>query len=226
MTPARGKEDPVIFFTKIRFILTLGLLAILATGAFMLLIYEVKRAEHDALVIATMENQWGFIHKANFLASEYAQSNTPPERQILRKEVHEALSLTLVFTSNQPASLALSSLPADLQRTLYHLYCHPPSRLNDEILDYINSVKNFMMGTPVHVSSDYPQLRALNAQTLRVLSMLRGSVRQYQRESLRRIVFLKNLGIVFFASTLLALLITGFSPSSPSSGKSEAISTS
>lgn len=209
MTPTRGKEDPVIFFTKIRFILTLGLLAILATGAFMLLIYEVKRAEHDALVITTMENQWGFIHKANFLASEYAQSNTPPERQILRKEVHEALSLTLVFTSNQPASLALSSLPADLQRTLYRLYCHPPSRLNDEILDYINSVKNFMIGTPVHVSSDYPQLRALNAQTLRVLSMLRGSVRQYQRESLRRIVFLKNLGIVFFASTLLALLITG-----------------
>lgn len=209
MTPTRGKEDPVIFFTKIRFILTLGLLAILATGAFMLLIYEVKRAEHDALVIATMENQWGFIHKANFLASEYAQSNTPPERQILRKEVHEALSLTLVFTSNQPASLALSSLPADLQRTLYRLYCHPPSRLNDEILDYINSVKNFMIGTPVHVSSDYPQLRALNAKTLRVLSMLRGSVRQYQRESLRRIVFLKNLGIVFFASTLLALLITG-----------------
>ncbi|MGI6240944.1 MAG: PAS domain S-box protein [Candidatus Omnitrophota bacterium] len=209
MTPTRGKEDPVIFFTKIRFILTLGLLAILATGAFMLLIYEVKRAEHDALVITTMENQWGFIHKANFLASEYAQSNTPPERQILRKEVHEALSLTLVFTSNQPASLALSSLPADLQRTLYRLYCHPPSRLNDEILDYINSVKNFMIGTPVHVSSDYPQLRALNAKTLRVLSMLRGSVRQYQRESLRRIVFLKNLGIVFFASTLLALLTTG-----------------
>ncbi len=210
MTPAHRDEDPVIFFTKIRFILTLALLAVLATGAFMLLIYEVKQAERDALVIATMENQWGFIHKANFLASEYAQSNTPPERQILRKEVHEALSLTLVFANNQPASLSISSLPADLQQTLYRLYCHPPSRLNDEIMGYIDSVKNFMLGSPVHVSSDYPQLRSLNAKTLRALSMLRGSVRQYQRESLQRIVFLKNLGIIFFVSTLVALLTTGF----------------
>lgn len=204
------KKDSVIFFTKIRFFLAFLFLILLSTGIFMLLIYEVAQAEKDALLISVMSNQEGFIHRSTFLASSYAQSNDPRERKSLRDKVHETLTMILVFANGSPdGNITKAQVPAILNREVYHLYRGSPSKLNDEVVDYIASVKKFMLGSPIHVSSDYPHLKALNAQTIRLLSVLRAGVKKHQQETRRQILFLKNLGIALFVLMLVSLGIVG-----------------
>ena len=200
------KKDSVIFFTKIRFFQAFLFLILLSTGIFMLLIYEVAQAEKDALLISVMSNQEGFIHRTTVLASSYAQSNDPRERKSLRDKVHETLTMILVFANGSPdGNITKAQVPAILNREVYHLYRGSPSKLNDEVVDYIASVKKFMLGSPIHVSSDYPHLKALNAQTIRLLSVLRAGVKKHQQETRRQILFLKNLGIALFVLMLVSL---------------------
>lgn len=206
------KKDPIIFHTRLRFLLAFVFLAILTFGTFIILLNQVDQAEDDALVVSVMENQYGFVNKATFLASSYAQSNDFKERQELRKSVHEALSVIIAFTDgNRDKPSFKTVIPDSVRDRIYNLYLLPPSKLNEEMLDYIESLKSFLMGSPVHMSSDNPKLRTLQTKTLRVLSFLRTAVKQNQKESWTKIQFLKSLGIFFFVLTIVYLFFVGFS---------------
>ncbi|OQA57220.1 MAG: Sensor histidine kinase YycG [Candidatus Omnitrophica bacterium ADurb.Bin277] len=203
-------QDPVIFLTKMRFSLAFIFLLLLSAGTCLTILHGAARAEKDAIIISIMENQDGFIHKSTFLASDYAQSNDPRERSLLKKEIFSTLSMVLVF-ANGPRQdiLSKASVPKNCERDLYRLYRGSPAKLNDEIIDYISSVKNFLMGSPIHVSSEYPQLKNLNAKTLRTSNMLRSAVKDYRKANLKKITLLKDLGIALFALTMTSLFIIG-----------------
>lgn len=204
------KKDPIVFQTKLRFFLAFLFLALLTLGTFLILLNQVEQAENDAKVLGVMENQYGFVHKASFLAVNYAQSNDMQERRALRDEVHATLGLIIAFTpKNSEGALASEGVPPPVSKMIRRLYLAAPNKLNEEVLDFIASTKNFLMSTPVHMSSESPRLRTLQTKTLRLMSVLRAAVKHYQKESRAQIQFLKMLGIYLFVLTLLCLCAVG-----------------
>ena len=195
-TPAvKAKPDPVLFSTNLKFLFSFILLFCFAVCNFFVLDSQVGHAERDAACVGFMEKQYGLVQKTTFLSIEYARSADAVERTTLRANVHDDLRSLLVFgtTSNdivaQKTQLSLSLIP-----TLRRIYLSSSSPLNQDLEEYFSALKKFLLGSPLRVSADNPQLLAFQKKSSHLLSSFRTSIKKFQEDTDAQIRAVRELG--------------------------------
>jgi PAS domain S-box-containing protein len=170
----------------------------------------IHRAKQDTVLLGFLEAQYGIVQKATFLALAYAQSIDFPERNSLRENIHAELKDLLVFgTTSNDIIVEKTGLPPPIVRTLRSLYFTSPAPLNQKIEEYFSGIKKFLLGSPIRVRPDNPQLLAFQAKNARLLVSLRATIKEAQNESLAGIQLVRLISILLFVINLLFLGIIG-----------------
>ena len=210
-TPAvKAKPDPVLFSTNLKFLFSFILLFCFAVCNFFVLDSQVGHAERDAACVGFMEKQYGLVQKTTFLSIEYARSADAVERTTLRANVHDDLRSLLVFgtTSNdivaQKTQLSLSLIP-----TLRRIYLSSSSPLNQDLEEYFSALKKFLLGSPLRVSADNPQLLAFQKKSSHLLSSFRTSIKKFQEDTDAQIRAVRELGQIILILNILFLGLIG-----------------
>jgi PAS domain S-box-containing protein len=208
--PGKPRRDRILFSTNLKFLLSFIFLACFAVGNFLVLNNQIHQAENDSKLIGFMEGQYSLIQKLTFLAISYAQSGDTLERQNLHANVHDELESLLVFntTSNNFIS-EKTRLPLPLLPKLRAIYFSSPTPLNQEVNEYFFVLKKFLLGSPINVHSENPQLLAFRAKNLGLSSLLRATIKNFQAASTSEITRLKILGLVLFILNGFCLSLIG-----------------
>ena len=210
-TPAvKAKSDPILFSTNLKFLFSFILLFCFAVCNFFVLDSQVGHAERDAACVGFMEKQYGLVQKTTFLSIEYARSADAVERTTLRANVHDDLRSLLVFgtTSNdivaEKTQLSLSLIP-----TLRRIYLSSSSPLNQDLEEYFSALKKFLLGSPLRVSADNPQLLAFQKKSSHLLSSFRTSIKKFQEDTDAQIRAVRELGQIILILNILFLGLIG-----------------
>ncbi len=209
-TPLKRRQDPVLFSTNVKFLLTFIFLCCSAAGNFLIMNHEIRYASRDAAITGFMESQYSLVQKTAFLATAYAQSIDFDGRKDFRANIRDESRKILLFstTSNDIVS-EKTTLPRELIPTLRRLYFSSSTPLNQEVEDYFSALKKFLMGSPIRVSSDNPYLLAFQAKNTKLLSFFRAAIKTFQKESGAKITMLRHLGTGLFFLNIFCLAIIG-----------------
>ncbi len=208
--PRKSSKNPILFSTNLKFLLSFFFLVIFAFGHFFTMDVIIRRAKQDTVLLGFLEAQYGIVQKATFLALSYAQSIDFPERSALRENIHAELKDLLLFsTTSNDILVEKTGLPLSSVRALRRLYFTSPAPLNQKIEEYFSGIKQFLLGSPIRVRPDNPQLLAFQAKNARLLVSLRATVKEAQNESLAGIRRVQSIGVFLFALNLLFLAIIG-----------------
>ena len=206
----KSTRDPILFTTNLKFLLSFIFLAFFAVGNFLVMNHQLQHPERDTAIISFMEGQYSLVQKTTFLSIAYAQAIDLLERKNLRENVHEELKSLLVFnTASNDLLSERTQLPPYLLRDLRSLYFSSSTPLNQEIAEYFSSLKKFLLGSPVKISSDNLQLLAFQAKSARLLGSLRTTIKKFQKDDSSEIIWLKELGLALFILNVLCLGLIG-----------------
>ena len=208
--PNKPFQDPVLFSTNLKFLFSFIFLVCFAVGNFLVMNNQIRHAENDSKIIGFMEGQYSLVQKTTFLSIAYSQALDVLERKALRENVHDELKSLLVFatTSNDLVS-EKTQLPLDLIPTLRELYFSSSASLNRELEEYFSALKKFVLGSPVRVHPDNPQLLAFREKSSRLLGSLRASIKKFQRDTAGKIIMLKHFGQALFILSFFCLGLIG-----------------
>ncbi len=216
----KKRPDPVIFITNLRLALTLAFLGLFTLANFLLQNHQVNLTKKNIATIAFFENQHRLTQQIMFFTSLYAQSIAVQERKALRESIHDDLSGLLVFDETSGGeNLSSSKLSAPIASRVQRLYLNAQAPLNKTVQEYIASIKSFMMSEPIRVSSENPQLKDLQKQSARLITIFQEAVRAYQEKNQNRVDSLQRLGMALFAMTLFCLVLIGLFIFLPASRK-------
>ena len=166
------------------------------------------------------ENQNKLTQEVMFFTSLYAQSVDAQERKALRENIHDALEGLLIFnTATGLGNTPLSGLSISIAPRIQWFYLNAQTSLNEAIGEYIASIKSFMMNEPIRVSSENPQLKSLQKQSLQLTAIFQVAVRAYQKKNQARVESLQTLGMALFSMTLIGLVLIGLFIFLPASQK-------
>ena len=208
--PRKPQRNPLLFTTNLKFLFSFILLVLFAIGNFLIMDTEIRRAKQDTILLGFLEVQYGIAQKATFLALSYAQSIDYPERTALRENIHAELRDLLVFgTTSNDIIAEKTGLPREIIPALRRLYFASPAPLNQKIDEYFSSIKKFLLGSPIRVRPDNPQLLAFQATNARLLVSMRTTINQAQKESLAGIKWVASLGFFLFCVNLFFLTLIG-----------------
>lgn len=205
------KQDPIIFYTTLRFLLAVVFLGFFSCYNFLILNHEVHQAKQDAALVIFMGNQCGLIQQATLSSVTYAQSFDTEDRKLLREDVRATLQELLFFhTTSNDLVVTETGLPLPLVRILRKTYTLPPHFLNNQVENYISAIKKFLLGSPIHLSSTHPSVVELKNQSSKLVSALLFTIQDFQEQSRKKIEWLQWQGILFFVLNLLCLAVVGF----------------
>lgn len=206
----KAKQDPIIFYTTFRFLLAAGFLGFFACYNFFILNHEILQAKQDAALTLFMGNQCGLVQQVTLSSVTYAQSIDVEDRKLLREDIRATLQGLLFFhtTSNDIVSKE-TGLSLPLVRHLRKAYTAPPNFLNDQVENYISSVKKFLLGSPIRLSSSHPSIVELKNLSSKLVGALLSAGQDFQEKSERKIIWLQWQSVVFFILNLLCLVLVG-----------------
>lgn len=205
-----AREKSLLFVTNLRFLFSFIFLLVLAVGNFLIMDNEIRRAKQDSLLLGFLEKQYGLVQRTTFVALSYAQSMDPQERSYLRENAHAGLAELLVFATTSNDIIAeKTGLSRSMIGALRRLYFKSPAPLNQSVEEYFSGIKKFLLGSPIKVRSDNPQLLAFQATSARLRALLRGTIESFQRESIAKVELLQLLGGVLFFANFLCLVFIG-----------------
>ncbi len=208
--PGPSRQDPVLFSTNLKFLLSFLFLVCFAVGNFLIMNRQIRYAESDSKIIGFMEGQYSLVQKTTFLSSAYAQSMENLERKNLRGNIHDELKTLLLFNTTSNDLIAeKTQLPLALIPAIRGIYFSSSAPLNPEIEEYFSALKKFLLGSPVKVHADNLHLLAFQAKSARTLSSLRATVKKFQQDSTVKIKTLRNLGGALFILELFCLGLIG-----------------
>lgn len=206
----KQKRDTVIIKTNLGFLIAFVFLGVFIVAGFMILDNQIQNTQQSFAISNFMESQYSLIQKTTFLAAAYAQSMDLEERKAIRTDVHEGLKTLLFFnTTSNDIVAEKTHLPRDFVPILRKIYTASPSRLNPAIEEYCSQVKKFLLGSPVRVSSDNPNLLAFKAAGEKTLLSFRATILAFHKTNNVKIVLLKRVGIGIFISHLACLALVG-----------------
>lgn len=206
----KNGKDAVLFSTNLKFLFSILFLIAFLIGNFLIMNNQVRHAESDSRITSFMEGQYALVQKTTFLSITYAQSSDILERKALRENVRSELKNVLLFatTSNDIIS-EKTRLPLELIPTIRGLYLSSSAPLNREMAEYLSSVKRLLVGAPIRVRPDYPQLLTLREKSSHLLGSLRASINKFQKDTAGKIIMLKRLGEALFLLSFVSLGLIG-----------------
>lgn len=209
-TASKEKQDPIIFYTYLRFLLTILFLGFFACYNFFVLDSELHKASKSAALVRFMENQRSLVQQSSFSAIAYAQSIEVEDRKTFREDVRNTLQALLFFnTTSNDIMAEKTGLSLPWVRELREIYFSSGGSLNNQVNDYISIIKKFLLSTPVRLSSNSPQIISLKNESSKLISSLSSAAGTFQEENERKLVLTHRVSLLLFALNIVCLALVG-----------------
>lgn len=202
----------------IRYVIGLGLIALLALAGYTLLQRVVTTQESAAAVVNVSGRQRMLSQRIGLFSLRYVNSQTPEERQISRAALEEAVDL--FETSHEGlleggivpgfAGSVFISLPARIPSEVEALYFSEPILLDEQVTAYITAVDQLLAVPPSQLDNQNPDLQYIlveGSDTL--LSSLNLAVTEYQLDSEQTVNRLQVVKTSVFILILAILALEG-----------------
>jgi diguanylate cyclase (GGDEF)-like protein len=195
----------------VRCLLVLGLLGALTFADYLILDYQIRSARHDATRIRLSAHQRTLVERTALLARYLVTAPTAHERANIRQQLSEAIDL---LENHQNALLRGDpglDLPSNPFPQVETIYFKPPMLLETRLMNYVIALRGFSRTSDRELTLRDSRLQYVRTVSSgKMLAALDSLVTLYQRESEARIALLRRVEGWVLATSLLALLGTGF----------------
>lgn len=195
----------------------LGFLAVTAIVTYAVLVADLKSQEGTAAALNLAGHQRTLVERGVVLALKSGIAQSHQERQALRQQMVETLTLfenMHSYLRNGDRLIRqgprLSAEPGELSPELRIVYFDEPIYLDEQITAYISAIKQLLSKPADAVGTDDPSLRYLTSDAPeKILSGLDKVVAYYQQNADFRLQNTQNLQAISLALFLFALTLAG-----------------
>ncbi len=205
--PAKSNNiKPIIRSMTWRYLIALGLVAVLSCMAFISLQAVISTQETSAATINYSGKRRYMSHRAALYAVLLATAKTEQERQFNRKQMLEAISMMEEAHNGLMHGNVDLGLPGGASPAISAIYFEQDHPLEPLVRSYIARVKNLAQMPTEELSQNHPEVRWITeTATGLLLDRLDAVVAEYQTESEQKIERLQILESTVFGITLLTL---------------------
>ncbi|VAX20499.1 diguanylate cyclase/phosphodiesterase (GGDEF & EAL domains) with PAS/PAC sensor(s) [hydrothermal vent metagenome] len=191
-----------------RYILALGLIALLSISAYLSLYKVIKTQETSSSVINVSGRQRMLSQRAALFAFRLAVSESKDERMKWRRILRDTASLMEISHNGLTRGSSKMNLPFKLSPTVRAIYFDPPVSLDNQVRDYLARIKALLTAEDSQLSKNNPDLKyILSIAPDKLLSALDAMVRRYETESIEAISKLYSMERFVLGLTLLVLMM-------------------
>lgn len=204
------KKNTLLSSLTFRYVLALGILAVLSLASYLILKENIKANEGSAAVINISGRQRMFSQRIAFLSLRLVAAQGSEEKEKIRK----ALVLVAGAMEKSHNSLIKGDFVLELRRMpspqVQAMYFSPSLNLDVQVRRYLEKARGLLSFSDAEIGLQNPNLQyIIEAAQGDLLNSLDAVVKQYQLESEARIDRLKILQGWVVLSALGVLLITG-----------------
>jgi PAS domain-containing protein len=204
------KKKTVLSSLTFRYVLALGILAVLSLASYLILKENIKANEGSAAVINISGRQRMFSQRIAFLSLRLVVMQGSAEKEKIRK----ALALAAGVMEKSHNSLIKGDSVIELRRMpsrqMQAMYFSPSLNLDAQVRRYLEKARGLLSFSDTEIGLQNPNLQyIIEAAQGDLLNSLDAVVKQYQLESEAKIARLKILQRYVVLSAMCVLLITG-----------------
>jgi sigma-B regulation protein RsbU (phosphoserine phosphatase) len=195
----------------------LSLLAMMATVTYAILIADLKSQEGGAAALNLAGYQRTLIERGVVLTYKLAESQTHADRQQIRQQIVE----TMTLLENQHSYLRegkrlirqgprLLAEPGELAPELYRMYFGEELNLDRKVTEYLMTMRKLLSKPMDQVAPDDPEFRYLRSEgPEQILQGMDKVVAYYQQDADFRLQNTQNLQLVTLTMLLFSLVVGG-----------------
>jgi len=193
---------------SIRYVLALGLIALLSISAYLSLYEVIRTQERSASMINVSGRQRMLSQRAALFALRLVTSESEDERAKWRKILSDTASLMEISHDGLTSASKEMNLPFKLSPATRAIYFDPPVSLDSQVREYLTTIKALLAAPDSELSKNNPDLKyILSVAPNKLLPSLDTMVLQYETESDAAILKLYHMERVVLGLTLLALMM-------------------
>jgi diguanylate cyclase (GGDEF)-like protein/PAS domain S-box-containing protein len=190
-----------------RYVIALSLVASLSTAAWLSLHLVISEQKSTAAVVNVSGRQ-RMLSQRTALFSNLLANAPKAERPAVRSKLKEAIQLMERSHHGLTHGDSEMGLPREMSPTIHAMYFDGPNTLDEQVETYIKTVHELLLLDDEALTAANPQLQyiTLNAPNTLVVA-LDQMVRQYQMEGEASVSRLQKAETIFWAITLLLLIL-------------------
>lgn len=190
-----------------RYVLALSLVASLSTAAWLSLHLVISEQKSTAAVVNVSGRQ-RMLSQRTALFSNLLANASKAERPAVRSKLKEAIQLMEHSHHGLTHGDSEMGLPRDMSPTVHAMYFDGPNALDQQVETYIKTVHELLLLDDDGLTAANPQLQYITQNAPNSLvSALDQMVRQYQVEGEASVSRLQKAETIFWAITLLLLVL-------------------
>lgn len=191
-----------------RYLLALGLVAVLSISAFASLQWVVAAQEANATIVNISGRQRMLSQRTALFSLRLVQAHSAAEREPIRAILREAATKMRVSHDGLTRGDAAMGLPAQMSEDVRQRYFELPLLVDQQVSTYLGHVFALIGKADEELRYDDPDLLYIMKEAPhRLLSSLDGLVQQYEKEAKDEVARLERVELLVLALTLIMLVM-------------------
>lgn len=201
-------EKPSTTNMTLRYLLALGLLALLALAGYFVLLRSISAQESNAAVVNVSGRQRMLSQRTALLSLRLVHTQGEAPRAAVRQELLDTIALMERSHNGLVNGDPEMNLPGDPSPTVRAMYFQAPLFVDLRVRQYLAAAKALAAAPDAELTPDNPQLQIILASYDPLLQGLDALVKQYEEESDADVAQVQRLDLWVLGATLLALVMT------------------
>lgn len=204
------KEKKFFALLTSRYSFALGMLAMLSLASCFILKENIRAEKNSAAVVNVSGRQRMLSQRAALYSLRLINAQGNSLRQQLRRELKDTIELMESSHAGLLNGSPAMHLPGNPSSEIRAMYFSSPLFLDKQIRQYLGEARNLLSAADNELTFGNIHLEhILQAASKELIQPLDAVVRQYQKESERKIANLEALQLFILIVTLFILLLTG-----------------
>lgn len=204
------KENKLLSSPTFRYSFALGLLAFLSLASYFILKENIGAQASSAAIVNLSGRQRMLSQRVALYSLRLINAPEGSPRRQLRQELEKIVALMESSHLGLLNGLPEMNLPGKPSPEILAMYFSSPLSLDKQIRQYIGEARSLLSASDNELTPENTHLEyILQAASLKLIQSLDSAVRQYQKESERKIANLKALQFFVLLIALFVLFLTG-----------------
>ena len=209
-TFSMDKEKKLFLSPTFSYSFALGLLAFLSLSSYFILKENIGSQVNSAAIVNLSGRQRMLSQRIALYSLRLINASEGRLRQQLRQEFEKIIQLMESSHVGLLNGSAAMNLPGVLSPEVQAMYFSSPLSLDKQIRQYIGEARSLLSASDHELTLENTHLGyIIQAASLKLIQSLDAVVRQYQKESERKIANLEALQFFVLLITLFVLFLTG-----------------
>lgn len=204
------KEKKFSLSPTFRYSFALGLLALLSLASYFILKENIGAQASSAAIVNVSGRQRMLSQRIGLYSLRLINAAEGSLRQQLRQELKKIIELMESSHAGLLSGSVAMNLPGEPSPEVQAMYFSLPLALDKQIRQYIGEARSLLSASDNELTLENTHLEyILQAASLKLIQSLDAVVRQYQKESERKIANLEALQFFVLFAALFVLFLTG-----------------